>query len=214
MMRVKDIALILIFVCIAQQFLQVDSRASNAKRGENKKGKRKEKQATTPKSTPPVRDRYESGWKGKSGAFKGRFSTTDKVRCTWVAAGGDTSVLVIHCKKGANNFHCENTAKPRSCPEYASSSKTYWRQIARSLKRMKQPCRDSKELVEANVCRNGPEDAHFKLNTAPKTQVQPQRGNKSCEDLADRRRLAEEYCGSSWSSLCTFIFAMVESDTC
>ncbi|XP_026855219.2 fibroblast growth factor-binding protein 1 isoform X2 [Electrophorus electricus] len=198
------------------KFLQVDSQAINTKRGENRKGKRREKQGSSAaKATLPPRDRNESGSKDSSdGTFTGRFSTPDKTRCTWVATGIDVFVLDISCKKRTKTFDCEYTAKPRSCPEYASRAKVYWKQIVRSLKRLKKPCHNSKELVQTSVCRNAPKDAHFKLSTAPQIPLQPQPRNKSCADLADRQKLAEDYCGGAWSSLCTFFFAMVETENC
>ncbi|XP_048033086.1 fibroblast growth factor-binding protein 1 [Megalobrama amblycephala] len=199
MMRVTDIALILIFACIVQQFVQVNSLRDRGRRAQtDRKGR--------------VRgQRNESG-------LKGRFSLKDGARCSWLAARvGDAFELGVTCKNGAKTFGCEYEAKPATCQQYASNTKAYWKQIARSLKKQKRLCRDSTAMVKAGMCRSAPADAHFRLKDARPSSRVPlptPAGNNHCPDRIERLKVAEEYCSSSWSSLCTFFFLMLENDEC
>lgn len=123
--------------------------------------------------------------------------------------------MSITCKKGTEkSLHCEYTANPRLCPEYTSNVDAFWKQIGRLLKKQKKLCRDSKALLKARMCRKAPRDAHFALKTIPKVHLTSTRKNKPCSNLTNRQKLAEEYCSSTWSSVCTFFFAMVETEDC
>ncbi|KAM4603337.1 fibroblast growth factor-binding protein 1-like [Polymixia lowei] len=53
--------------------------------------------------------------------------------------------------------------------------------------------------------------------TAATTTVQTPAGpvnGSACTERVDQRKLGEEYCSSSWASLCTFFFSMVQSGDC
>ncbi|XP_051514869.1 fibroblast growth factor-binding protein 1-like [Myxocyprinus asiaticus] len=207
MMRIKDIALVLIFTCLVQQFLQVNSLRDRGRAQTDGKGRRRGQ-------------RNDGGPKASSGTgvFRGRFSLKDGAQCTWVAAAeGHASVLGVTCKNGAQSFDCEYVAKPTACQQYASDAKAYWKQIARALKKQKRLCRDSTALLRAGMCRKAPEDAHFRLKvtrSSSPTPGTPPAGKHLCSDRTDRLKLSEEYCTSSWSSLCTFLFLMLENDEC
>uniref|UniRef100_A0A8B9JA50 Fibroblast growth factor binding protein 1b n=1 Tax=Astyanax mexicanus TaxID=7994 RepID=A0A8B9JA50_ASTMX len=151
---------------------------------------------------------------GGKAASKGRFSTKDKMRCTWVATGDRALVLSISCTKGNESFHCEYTANPGLCPQYESNSGTFWKQITRAMKKQKKLCRDPKALLKAGVCKSASKEAHFSLKTPAQDQRPPQSGKKDCKGLSDRNKLAREHCNSSWSSVCTFFFAMFENEEC
>lgn len=216
MARLKGITLILIGICIMENFLQASAQV--------KKGRGKQKQQRlSPKPTVPPRNHKKGDSKDPSDdsvLFKGRIAKKDGTRCTWAAtessAGKDGAfVLSISCKNGTEKgLHCEYSAKPRSCPEYTSNVDAFWKQISRSLKMQKKLCRDSKALLKARMCTKAPKVAHFALKTTPKVHLTPAKKNKPCPNLANRRKLAEEYCSSSWSSVCTFFFAMVETEDC
>ncbi|TSV81514.1 Fibroblast growth factor-binding protein 1 [Bagarius yarrelli] len=213
MASLKGITLILICVCLLQHFLQANAQA--------KKGKGRQKQhILTPKPASPPRIPKKSSSKDpkvNNILFKGRTPNRDGTRCLWAATEssvGDngTFVLSITCKKGTErSLQCEYTAKVRLCPEYTTNVNAFWKQIGSSLKRQKMLCRDSKTLLKAKMCRKAPKGAHFALSITP--LVQPT-SNKLCSNLSHKQKLAEEYCGSSWSSFCTFFFAMVETEDC
>ncbi len=197
MKRVTDVALVLIFACIVQQFAQVDSLRDRGRRAQTE-GKRR-------------------GQRNQSG-LKGRFSLKDGARCSWSAVRGDDAfVLGVTCKNGAKTFGCEYAAKPTACQQYASDTNAYWKQISRSLKKQRRLCRDSTAMVKAGMCRSAPADAHFRLkDTRPSSRapLPTTAGNTHCPDRIERLRVAEENCSSAWSSLCTFLFLMLENDEC
>ncbi|XP_073710689.1 fibroblast growth factor-binding protein 1-like [Misgurnus anguillicaudatus] len=196
-----EVALVLIFACVATLFLQADGVIGKEKKarppGEKIRGEKRDKSAP-----------------------KGRFSLKEGTNCTWVAARkGDRFILGVTCKNARNGFECEYVGKPSSCLQYSSNTKVYWKQINRSLKKHKRLCRDNTALVKARVCRTAPEDAHFRMMRARSAVPSPLSGspvveNDPCPGRMDRQKLADEYCTNSWSSLCTFLFLMVENDEC
>ncbi|KAM9412872.1 fibroblast growth factor-binding protein 1-like [Salvelinus alpinus] len=223
MTLLTNLTVMLVIACISQQFMVANCQRSK-KRGMKKKENEGPKDGEQPKAPVQSPDKKNSSPKGN--VFKGKFSAKDKMQCTWVATGDDAFVLSVNCKKGQTSFDCEYVAKPATCPGYESNTKAYWKQIARALKKNKNLCFDSTALIKAGMCRKAPKDAHFKLNhtprdivTLPRTTIQPRSslsassfGAKSC--AVNQKRLAEEYCAASWSSLCTFFFSMVQNDDC
>ncbi|XP_027010580.1 fibroblast growth factor-binding protein 1 [Tachysurus fulvidraco] len=210
----KAFTLILICVCILQQLLQVNTQV--------KKGRGKKNQyslSPKPKALPHNPKKSSSKNPNVDAVlFKSRFVKEDGMRCTWAATessieDGVAFVLSITCKKGTV-LHCEYTAKPRLCPEITSNIDAFWKQISRSLKNQNKLCRDTKALIRARMCRMAPKGAHFALKTPPKVLPTPASKNSSCPNLHNREKMAEEYCGSSWSSFCTFFFALVETEDC
>ncbi|XP_036373176.1 fibroblast growth factor-binding protein 1-like [Megalops cyprinoides] len=219
MMILNHFALVLLIACVAQQVLVI-----NCEKGQGRKGKRDGKGKDNgsqgpPPAKPPVASTGSEGQVGK-GALKGKFSTKDKTQCTWQASGQDRFTIAVVCEKGGVGFNCEYTARPAACPQYASGAKTYWKQIARALKKQKNICQDANTLVKAGMCKKAPRDAHFKLSIStpapprPETTTPPPSDNKTCSDKADKQKLAEEYCSSSWVSLCNFFFSMIQNEDC
>ncbi|XP_072519769.1 fibroblast growth factor-binding protein 1-like [Salminus brasiliensis] len=219
MLCLKATCLMLLLACAVQNFLQAEGRKGQQER----KGRGRAKQdAVSPKPTVHSHRGHEKKSKGSSGHAvpKGRFSTKDKMQCTWVATGDSALVLSINCTKGNESFHCEYIGNPGVCPQYESSSGLFWKQIARSMKKQKKLCRDPKVLLKAAVCKTASKEAHFSLKTPAKAQhparaqLPPQPEKKECNGLSDRHKLAKEHCSSSWSSVCTFFFAMFENEDC
>ncbi|XP_012686611.2 fibroblast growth factor-binding protein 1 [Clupea harengus] len=211
MMHLSTAAVLLVLACISDQILEAECQ-----REKGRGGKRESQQRL---SVPPS-DRNDNGPKsaGGKGIFKGRFSAKDKAQCTWVATGDEEFVLGVTCKKGAKSFDCAYVAKPTTCPQYASNAKLYWKQIARSLKKQRKLCYDGTSLIKAGMCRKAPEDAHFKLSQTPKETAKPKsassKDNELCQDQIDKKTFAEEYCSHSWTSLCAFLFTMIQSEDC
>ncbi|XP_021417112.2 fibroblast growth factor-binding protein 1 [Oncorhynchus mykiss] len=223
MALLTNLAVLLVISCISQEFMVAKCQGSK-KSGMKEKEKGEPIDREQPKPSVPSPANKDSSPRGK-GVFKGKFSTKDQTQCTWVATGDDAFVLDVNCKKGETSFDCKYVAKPATCPGYESNAKAYWKQITRALKKQKKLCLDSTALIKAGMCRKAPKEAHFKLNNTPRDVVVPRTtiqthsspyvspsGAKSC--TVDKKRLAEEYCAGSWSSLCTFFFSMVQNDDC
>ncbi|XP_062379906.1 fibroblast growth factor-binding protein 1 [Sardina pilchardus] len=211
MMHLSTIAVLLVFACISNQILKTECQR------QKERGGRREEQQRLP---VPSSDRNDRGSKsaGGKGMFKGRFSAKDKAQCTWVATGEDDFVLGVTCKKGGKSFDCAYVARPTSCPQYDSNTKQYWKQIARSLKKQRKLCYDQKSLVKAGMCRKAPEESHFRLSQTPKETAKPtpppSRDNELCPDQIDKKTFADEYCNHSWTSLCNFLFTMIQNEDC
>ncbi|XP_053274717.1 fibroblast growth factor-binding protein 1 [Pleuronectes platessa] len=142
---------------------------------------------------------------------------------------------------GTTAMECKYNGKPQSCPGYISNPKGFWKQVARALKRLQDKvCTDQRALVKAGMCKRAPRDAHFKLDPTslvvssqggdPKTTVAPRPRHTSTtttsiststsnststgQDCDRHRKTAEQYCSSSWASVCSFLFSMVQTDDC
>lgn len=198
-------ALLLFLACLSQLIFTADSI-----KGEKGKGKRQERRGDE-----------------NIAVFKGKFTTKDKARCSWLARGEDKFTMNVTCKPGkGDGFTCKYTAKPSTCTEYGSNSEGYWKQIARSLKKQKKLCKDPRALIRAGMCRRAPLDAHFKLAETsqakpPKTEKTPITTNttlpdnkRQCTERTDHSEIAKEKCGDSWASFCAFLFTMIQSGDC
>ncbi|XP_076004052.1 fibroblast growth factor-binding protein 1-like [Genypterus blacodes] len=105
-------------------------------------------------------------------------------------------------------------------------------------------CTDDRVLVRTAVCKRAPRDSHFKLDMETSvvaaqsgepnaTRSQPRIRNTTVpspagnwrtpvnastaageEECVDHRKTAEEYCRSSWTSVCTFFLSMLQSGDC
>ncbi|XP_051558351.1 fibroblast growth factor-binding protein 1 [Myxocyprinus asiaticus] len=202
----RTLALLLFLACLSQLIFTAETESIK----ERRKGKRQ-----------------ESRGDNTIAVLKGKFTTRDKAQCSWVARGEDMYTLTVTCKPGkGDGLTCRYTAKPATCPEYASNRKSYWKQIARSLKKQKKLCVDPRALLRAGMCKRAPQDAHFKLTEM--THAKPTKAEKTptttnatlpdtkrkCTERADHSKLAREKCGDSWASFCTFLFTIVQSGDC
>ncbi|XP_049441118.1 fibroblast growth factor-binding protein 1 [Epinephelus fuscoguttatus] len=202
--------ILLVLACISHQLVLSSCQKSHGRRGRGvDRGQHKDKPG------------LKVGRQAKSAPaqpIKGKMVTKDKSECTWAATGDDFFTLGLTCKKGDKSFSCEYVARPAVCPQYASNVKLYWKQITRALRKQKSLCKDSSVLVRAGVCRGAARDAHFRLRNAqrktypPSTPKPAPSAVKSCQPK--NKKLAEEHCGSSWSSFCTFFFTMVQDYDC
>ncbi|XP_038127793.1 fibroblast growth factor-binding protein 1-like [Cyprinodon tularosa] len=161
----------------------------------------------------------------------GKFSTRDGMRCTWSASDtGDAVNVRVDCEKSGaqrngavTETSCEYLGKPRSCPGYNSDPKAFWKQVARAFKRLQgKVCIDGSALVKTGMCKSAPRQAHLRLNpdsvkigrTALTTPPPLQSSTAACLKGAGHRRGAEDYCGSSWASVCAFFMSIVQSEDC
>ncbi|NXW47632.1 FGFP1 protein, partial [Nyctiprogne leucopyga] len=188
----------------------------------------------------------EKGQKSKGGKSspKGKFKTKENAECTWGVTLMNAATMHVECKHGDNEFWCEFSGDPSTCPQYAANQKSYWKQVSRSLKKQKQICQDPKSILKSKLCRKGPRSAHLKLTRSSLlTSVGPVKGNtihhatevvqtpaaasvteKKLEhspqdcvediDYIDQKKVAEEYCPESLLSFCNFFIAMVQDKKC
>ncbi|XP_021175958.2 fibroblast growth factor-binding protein 1 [Fundulus heteroclitus] len=162
----------------------------------------------------------------------GKFSTRDGMRCTWSAGeAGDAVKVRVHCETSGARGHggitetsCEYLGRPRSCAGYYSDPKAFWKQAARAFKKLQRKvCADRRALVRVGMCRRAPGEAHLRLDpnsvkkstSAPTTPPPPLHATTAaCVKRADHQRTAEEYCSSSWASVCAFLMSLVQSEDC
>ncbi|XP_026213982.1 fibroblast growth factor-binding protein 1 [Anabas testudineus] len=205
-----NVTILLVLACISHQMMLGSCQKGNGRRGRGvDRGQHKDRAGLKV-------GRQQKSVSGQP--IKGKLVTKDKSHCTWAATGEDLFILGVTCKKGDRTFSCDYVAKPAVCPQYASNVKLYWKQIARALKKQKNLCLDSNELVRTGMCRGAARDAHFRLRNAQRKTAQPHpptpaaTAEKPCQHK--NKKLAEEYCNDSWSSFCTFFFTMVQDYDC
>ncbi|XP_073319011.1 fibroblast growth factor-binding protein 1-like [Pagrus major] len=174
---------------------------------------------------------------------KGKFSiTADKMQCTWAAKDvADAVRLTVKCENpeariigGTTDLECQYNGKPKLCPAYESNPQGFWKQVTRAFKRHQgKVCKDDRALVKAVMCKRAPRDVHFKLDIdsavasaqsggypeippppPPRSTSTPNASAVGPTGPTACQRKAEEHCSSSWASLCTFFFSMLQNDEC
>ncbi|TKS68408.1 Fibroblast growth factor-binding protein 1 [Collichthys lucidus] len=127
------------------------------------------------KTVTPASGRAQRSGDKSAATVRGKFSTNDKMQCTWTARDvGDTVRLSVKCenpaarvKGGVTDMSCHYNGKPQRCPGYQSDTKDFWKQVSRAFKRMQgKVCKDDRALVKAGMCKRAPRDAHFKLDSS------------------------------------------------
>ncbi|CAK6973973.1 fibroblast growth factor-binding protein 1-like [Scomber scombrus] len=234
MLLLKTLATCLLVVLLMQQV-----SLSSVKRRKSSRTKSSEVERA---ATPAPGRAQRSGGKGAAATpNSGKFTKKDKMQCKWGAKDvGDKVRLSVKCedpearsKGGFIEMECVYNAKPQSCPGYQSNPKNFWKQVSRALKRLQgKLCMDDSALVRAGMCKRAPRDAHFKLDISTSVssgqsggdsdrpqlpQPRPtstEDGPKNCTGRADHRQRAEDYCKSSWASVCAFFFSMVQGEDC
>uniref|UniRef100_A0A667Z6G9 Fibroblast growth factor binding protein 1b n=1 Tax=Myripristis murdjan TaxID=586833 RepID=A0A667Z6G9_9TELE len=216
MLLLRTLAPWLLFAFLAQQVSLSSGAREKGRRGsaEDPRGAGQSAGSASP-------GKSHTEW--SSSAPRGKFSVKDKMRCTWVARqDGEMVKVAVNCDRpearvtgGVSSLSCTYVGSPKTCPGYSTNPAGFWKQVARAFKKLQaKVCIDARALVRAGMCKRAPREAHFKLDifTSTGTSNGPIAGS-SCTDRADRRKLAEEYC-SSWASLCSFFFTMLESGDC
>ncbi|XP_029021240.1 fibroblast growth factor-binding protein 1 [Betta splendens] len=192
-----NLSILLVLACISHQLMVGSCQKSSGRRG-RRVGGGQHKDRAAPKA-------------GSAQPIGGKLLTKDRSHCVWAASGQDLLTLRVACRNGGGSFSCDYVAKPSVCPQFASDSDLYWRQIARALRKRRRVCRGGAELLRAPMCRGAARDAHFRLREAPHA-APPAPGAGSCQ--SSNRKLAQEFCSDSWSSFCTFFFTMVQDSDC
>ncbi|XP_018426664.1 PREDICTED: fibroblast growth factor-binding protein 1 [Nanorana parkeri] len=234
-MRLKRIALLGVTIILVTHILTVDGNKQregkkDKEKGTNQKqrGSNKEEKKESP-SSPAERGK---GSKGGKSSLQGKFVSKEKADCVWSVSGTETVALNIDCTKGDTKISCTFGGNPSACPTYAANEKSYWKQITRALRKQKNICQDQKAVLKSKECKKGPPEAHLSYivssvpttRTKHHTQGQPKptpkpdiNTEKDCvedPDVLERQKMAKEYCGDSWHSLCSIFFSMVQSKSC
>ncbi|MEE6462441.1 hypothetical protein FKM82_001596 [Ascaphus truei] len=228
-MKCKHVAYFGVTALLLSQLLLVEC---NKERG----GKKEREGAGNEKQRGAAKGEKKQAGAGQ-GSLQGRFVSKDKAECIWSVTEAETVTLRVECIRGESRFSCTFGGKPSSCPKYAANQKSYWKQITRAVKKQKNICQDPKAVLKSKECKKGPQAAHLSYisssllaaeekgtnygevshsanPTAKANLIEP---NKECVedvDTPDKKRVAQEYCGETWSSFCNFFFSMVQSKRC
>ncbi|XP_042197446.1 fibroblast growth factor-binding protein 1-like [Callorhinchus milii] len=150
-MALPRLALLLLLLCAAQQLLLTAGAAARDRgRGKGRGGRRR----------------------GKEAATRGKFVNREKAECTWAVSGegaaaeaaAGSRLLRVQCRQGEADFWCEFSGLPSACAKYRSDAGSYWKQIARALKKQRGLCAAKAALLKTKVCRAGPRAAHLGLS--------------------------------------------------
>ncbi|XP_056411163.1 fibroblast growth factor-binding protein 1 [Hyla sarda] len=223
-MKLERFALLTLLTLLISQAFLVEGNKEKEGKKDRQRGAGKEEKPKSPTHNG------ERGSKGGRGSLQGKFVSKDKAECTWSVSGTETVALNVECTKGETKVSCAYGGNPTTCPNYAANQKMYWKQIMRALKRQKNICQDQKAVLKSKECKKGPPEAHLKYlppsvsapNHEHKVQEQPTKVDvieptKGCvedADVLEKQRLAKEYCGESWGSLCSVFFSMVQGSSC
>ncbi|KAE8629203.1 hypothetical protein XENTR_v10000393 [Xenopus tropicalis] len=224
-MKLVHIAFLGLITLLMSNVLLVEG--NNQREGKKERGKAKgEKKAEA--DSPQGKGGRTRGGKG---SLQGKFVSKENATCTWAVTEAQSVTLRIDCRKEESSFSCSFGGNPSSCPKYAGNEKSYWKQIARALKKQKKICQDPKAVLKSKECKRGPQEAHLRYlgsqvpqqvgsshtHVEPDVQVPTTAPGKDCEEEADpaeKQRIAAEYCGNSWGSFCNFFLSMLQSKSC
>ncbi|XP_073503346.1 fibroblast growth factor-binding protein 1 [Phyllobates terribilis] len=226
-MKLKKFALLIVVtLLIFQLFLVEGNKQREGKKDRQKGAGREENQ-----KSPTRNGEKQRGSKGGRGSLQlqGKFVSKDKAECIWSVSGTETVALNVECAKGETKVSCAYGGNPTACPNYVANQKSYWKQITRALRKQKNLCQDQKAVFKSKECKKGPPEAHLsyllpvvpvphhehKVHEGSKVDItEPAQDCVEDADVLEKQRLAKEYCGNSWSSLCSFFFSMVQGKSC
>ncbi|XP_072476408.1 fibroblast growth factor-binding protein 1 [Notamacropus eugenii] len=236
-MKINCIALFSILLLVSQLLLVDGEKQKKRKSGRDSKGEWKQL------GSPEKNERGQKA-KGGKNLPRGRFSIQENVSCTWAVAEKEGVTLKVQCKGQETQFECTYTGNPSSCPLFAGNEKAYWKQIGRALRKQKNLCADPKSVLKSRVCKKGAKETHLKMvDSTIQNRSQDKKGRKDPQipastvrpaaqtiqppspplttqkcvedsEAINQRKIAEEYCGYTWSSLCTFLLSMLQDKTC
>ncbi|XP_069782134.1 fibroblast growth factor-binding protein 1-like [Narcine bancroftii] len=204
-MKLARVGLLLLLLFVAQCLLadaRDDQKSKRRRKGDSPGGDGKEKRQSKRRNSAPR---------------QGKFVGNNKAECRWTLRGEETGErnLRLGCKDGHHDYWCEFTGNPAACQKYAGNVRTYWKQVARALKKKTPDCSDPSTVLRASLCKSTKE-AQMKLSRssllpaaekdsqgpAPLTTVDP--------DNLDIDKLAAENCSERWGSLCKFMLSVFE----
>lgn len=245
--------ILLSFLLLATQVLteKVRKRAKNAPHSTTEEGV----EGTSP-SLGKAQNKQRS--RTSKSMTHGKFVTKDQATCRWAATEEEQGIsLKVQCTQADQEFSCVFAGDPTECLKH-DKDQTYWKQVARTLRKQKNICGNAKSVLKTRVCRKKFPESNLKLvnpnargNMKPrkeKAEVSGREHNKvqdavSMEldkvkeditlspaasqtmaikdaecledpDVLNQRKTAMEFCGESWSSICTFFLNMLQATSC
>lgn len=226
-----------------------------------KNGAKRRQSSTTGEDPSIPLDKAQNKQKSRpsNAMTSGKFVSRDQgAGCTWATTEQQLGIaLRVECTQGQNKFSCVFTGNPTECLK-RHSEKAYWKQVARTLRKQKNICGDSKNILKAKVCKKNFPESNLKMagstvlenikptkvESKPSSTEHPKiKGASSKEphkakedsfstpavtkmvttrdseclddpDVDMQRKMALEFCGESWSSLCTFFLNMFQATSC
>lgn len=242
-MKLNYFATLFIVIIASHLLLEAECKKQKEGKKEREKdtsrgnGKQKEVDVKNKsKSGSKSSEGKEQNSQGSKSALQGNFSTKDKTQCTWVVTANDPVSLRVECQQASNDIWCEFTGRPSFCSNFQKRQAHYWKQIVRALKKQNNICKEPSAVLKTKMCKKGPVEAHLKLTNSFLHVSKPLESdvkqdaelpsavdntnviNNNCTDDSDGnenyKKLAEEYCGDRWGSMCEFILSMIKSKSC
>lgn len=146
------------FLLLAAQVLseKVRKRAKNAPHSSAEEGA---------EGMPPSLGKAQNKERSKTSKSMthGKFVTKDQATCRWAVTEEELGIsLKVQCTQAGQEFSCVYAGDPTSCLKH-DKDRTYWKQVARTLRKQKNICGNAKSVLKTRVCRKKFPESNLKL---------------------------------------------------
>lgn len=156
-MRLHSLIL-LSFLLLAVQVLseKVRKRGKNASHSTTEEGL----EGTSP-SLGKAQNKQRS--RASKSMTHGKFVTKDQATCRWAVTEEELGIsLKVQCTQANQEFSCVFAGDPTGCLKH-DKDQTYWKQVARTLRKQKNICGNTKSVLKTRVCRKKFPESNLKL---------------------------------------------------